>query len=521
MRARTGAIDEIINQLSANPSSGLIEKLKRQASGKFKLSTFIRNSEIIARAEERGLQHLIPLLRKRPMRSASGIVNLAIMSWSGCPHGRCTYCPKGENAPNSYTGFEPSTMRGIQNRFDAGAQIQARISQLTEIGHPTDKCEVIIQGGTFLAQPNHYQESFVKGMFDALNHNSSGSIDEAKRINERARHRCIGLTIETRPDWCFEKHISGMLTFGATRVELGVQTLSPKVLLRTKRGHTLDDVHKSTKLAKDSLLKICYHMMPGLYASPEDDIKMLRQLFEDGKYRPDMLKIYPLLIMKGTEIYGEWERGEVRPYASAEAADVIAEAYRYFPYYVRVMRVQRDIPAYLIDGGVKKSNLRQLVEQRMLEKGIQTGEIRHREVGLNVIKGRVRLENLSPELTAKRYSSSDGEEVFLAFEDKTQGVLFSFLRLRRPDAPFRSEITPKSAGVRELHVYGEMQPLGRRDCCSPQHQGMGKQLMSEAERIAKDEWDCNKMLVISGVGVRDYYRTLGYTLDGPYMSKPI
>jgi len=517
---REKAIDEIITAILDSEGRMDVEALKREISKKYNLGAFIRNSELVRRARERGYENLIPLLRKRPMRSASGIVNIAIMTISDCPHGRCTYCPKGEGTPNSYTGFEPATMRGIQNKFNAYDQVLARLTQLNEIGHATDKCEVIVQGGTFLAQDPQYQDKFILDMYNALNGGElAGSLDDAIHRNENAKHRCIGLTIETRPDWCFEPHVDRMLSYGATRVEIGVQTLNPAVLIRTKRGHTLEDVWKSTQIAKDSLLKVCYHMMPGLYASPDEDVEMFRQLFDDPHYRPDMLKIYPFLVMKGTEIYEEWKAGKIKPYSSEVAADVIASAYKYIPYYTRVMRVQRDIPAYLIDDGVKKSNLREAVEKRLRENNTPVNEIRYREIGHNLLKGEINLDELNPELQVRRYDASDGVEYFLSFEDKKTNLLFGFLRLRLPARPHRKEITGRSAGIRELHVYGEQLPLGERNLRSPQHSGFGKQLMDEAERIAREELDSDKILVISGVGVRNYYRKLGYSLDGPYMSK--
>ncbi len=502
--------------VNSSMSKDDVERIKRKVC-KRRGCSFIRNSELVARARQLNLSYLIPLLRKRPMRSASGIVNIAIMSLSSCPHGRCTYCPKGDYAPNSYTGFEPATMRGIQNKFDSYSQVAARISQLEEIGHPTDKCELIIQGGTFLAQNAEYKKNFVLGMYNALNGFESPSVGDAIKKNELSAHRCIGLTIETRPDWCFETHINDMLSFGATRVEIGVQTLNQEVLARTKRGHSLEDVWKATQLAKDSLLKVCYHMMPGLYSSPEQDEDMFKELFSNDKYKPDMLKIYPLLIMKNTELYEEWKNGLVKPYSSDEAADVIVRAYRHFPYYVRVMRVQRDIPAYLIQDGVKKSNLREMVESRIGS----SNEIRLREVGLNVLRKGICIDDLNPELVVRKYDASQGEEVFISYEDRRHNILFGFLRLRKPWNPFRKEITGKSMGVRELHVYGDMLKIGLRNEKSPQHKGFGKSMLKVAERISKEEYDANKILVISGVGVRNYYRKLGYALEGAYMSKAI
>lgn len=514
-------IDEILDSIDENTTRRELDSIKRELVKGSNISNFIRNSELVERAKERGMNHLIPILRKRPMRSVSGIVNLAIMTTSDCPHGRCTYCPVGENSPNSYTGHEPSTMRGIQNDFIASAQLKSRITQLREIGHPTDKCEVIIQGGTFLAQSIEYQNEYILDMYNELNGEKSNSIEEAIKKNESAKHRCIGLTIETRPDWCFEPHVDRMLKYGATRVEIGVQTLKPHILEKVKRGHTIEDVWKSTQVARDSLFKICYHMMPGLYSTKEEDVEMFKELFTNEKYQPDMLKIYPLLIMKNTEMYEEWKRGEINPYTTEEAAEVVSEAYRHFPPYVRVMRVQRDIPSYLIEGGVKKSNLRQIVEERLVQKEIKVNEIRYREVGLNVTKKKINLEEMNPELVERRYVASGGEEVFLSYEDKKSNIIFGFLRLRNPSNPFRKEITEGSAGIRELHIYGDMLPIGMNEETSPQHKGLGKRLLEEAERISKEEWDKNKILVISGVGVRNYYRKLGYELDGPYMSKPI
>ncbi len=513
----TKILDEILDKIEPTMNRNQVEKIKREVCKDHNLDSFIRNSQLLKRAVERNMRELIPLLRKRPMRSASGIVNIAIMSYSDCPHGRCTYCPKGEFAPNSYTGFEPSTMRGIQNKFDAYSQVKARITQLEEIGHPTDKCELIIQGGTFLAQDPEYQRKFVLGMYNALNEENSESLEEAIKKNETAPHRCVGLTIETRPDWCFESHINQMLSYGTTRVEIGVQTLKQEILAKTKRGHSIMDVWKANQLARDSLLKVCFHMMPGLYATPEMDVEMFKELFENEHYKPDMLKIYPLLILKDTEIYEEWKQGKIKPYNSETAAQVIAEAYKYFPYYVRVMRVQRDIPAYLIEDGVKRSNLREMVESRIKE----AKEIRLREVGLKALKENLNINELNPELIVRKYRAAGSDEIFLSFEDKEKDVLFGFLRLRDPYKPFRKEITERSMGIRELHVYGEVAPIGKRDELSPQHRGLGRRLLEEAERISKEEYDANKILVISGVGVREYYRKFGYKLDGPYMSKEL
>ncbi len=340
--------------------------------------------------------------------------------------------------------------------------------------------------------------------------------------NEKAKIRIVTMCIETKPDWALEEQANSMLGLGTTRVELGAQSLYNDVLQFTNRGHTIEDTIDATRLLKDSGLKVTYHMMPGQPKSTtQKDIDMFKQLFENPDYRPDGLKIYPCMVMPGTALAALFEKGRFTPQTTEEAADTIAEAYKFFPEYTRVHRVQRDIPTKLALSGVDKNNLRQIVEQKIGEKGIKSREIREREAGISTGKGKeIRLENV--ELKEMHYEASKGEEVFLSFEDTQSDVLLGFCRLRNPFKPFRKEFTENTACIRELHIFGTQVNIGSRKEASQQHRGYGKKLVERAEEIAREKFGSDKMLVISGVGAREYYsKKLGYEKDGIYMAKKI
>jgi elongator complex protein 3 len=353
----------------------------------------------------------------------------------------------------------------------------------------------------------------VKGVYDGLNGKKSKSLETAEKFNESASHRAIGLTIETRPDVCTREHIDEMLSYGATRVELGVQHPDDKIYKLVNRGHFVSHVVEATKDLKDSAFKIVYHIMPGLPGSnKKKDIAMVKQLFSDPRFQPDMLKIYPTLVMPNTKLHEMMVAGKFTPYTTEEAADVISEFYRYIPSYVRVMRVQRDIPVGNISEGVKKSNLREMVEKEIKNKKIIPAEIRIREVGLQNKK----TDNLH--LTRIDYEASGGKEIFLSYET-ADNYIAGFVRLRIPSESFREEIDGETALIRELHVYGKEIELGASGAV--QHKGIGKKLLEEAERIAKEEFNRTNMIVISGVGVREYYYKLGYSPCGAYVGKKL
>lgn len=486
---------------------------------RFHLKGVLKNSEILAHIpKEKRTPDILKRLRIRSVRTLSGVSVVAVMTRPfPCPHGRCIYCPRGKEAAQSYTGREPAAMRGIQNKYDPYKQVAARVRQLDEIGHTTSKCELIIMGGTFLSQEKRYKKWFVKRCFDAFNEAPSRSLEEAIEKNERAYHRVVGITFETRPDYAMEKHVDEMLEMGATRVELGVQALSDEIYKKVKRGHTLADVMRATRVCKDAGLKVCYHMMPFLFSSKESDILMFKEMFEDERFRPDMLKIYPTLVLKGTKLYSMWKKGTYKSYSTDDAVEMISEAMRYIPKYVRIMREQRDIPSQLILAGVKNGNLRQLVEKRAREKGIKLSEIRSREAGLS----RKKISREHTRLLRYDYGASEGKEIFLSFEDSKSDALIGFLRLRIPHSSHRKEIDSKTAIVRELHVYGEEVSVGAKaDGEAQQHLSYGKRLLKEAEKIAR-RMGKHKLAVLSGVGAREYYRKLGYKRDGPYMSKTL
>ncbi len=466
------------------------------------------------------------VLRVKPTKTLSGIAAVAVMTRPmPCP-GKCIYCPGGTNTPKSYTGKEPAAMRALTFKFDPFKQVWNRLRQLEATGHSTDKIELIVMGGTFASMPVAYQKRFVKGCIEAaIGQRCKGLADAQKRAERTAGRRIIGITFETRPDWCAKKDISRMLSLGGTRAELGVQALSNGIYKKIDRGHTVEDVSRATALLKDSAFKVAYHLMPGLPgATPESDIETFRTAFSEQSFMPDMLKIYPCLVVRGTRLYSLWKRGLYKPYTTDEAAEIIAKAKEFVPKWARVMRIQRDIPLPEISAGVSNSNLREIVKEKMQQRGTRCRCIRCREAGLaahtagntSSISGLRRVE-----IFKERYEASKGTELFISAEDPKQDVLYGFCRLRIPAKPFRREITSSSALVRELHVYGRSLPLHSRSAESAQHASLGKALLAEAERISKDEFNARKILVISGIGAREYYRMLSYRLSSAYMAKTI
>lgn len=459
--ARAEAIRSIVSRILAGETD--VRSLKHELSRRYKLPSFIKNSEILAAIPPGQMtEEIRALLLKKPAKTLSGVTPVAVMiaPQGSCGHS-CVYCPAAILAPKSYTGYEPAARRGRQYAFDPFLQAQARVRQFEEGGHPTDKCEVIVMGGTFLETPVEYRGSFIKGVYDGLNGFRSASLEEAETANEkREGHRVIGLTIETRPDVCIP-YIGEMLSYGATRVELGVQHPDDGIYVSVRRGHTVEDVAAATRELKNAGFKVLYHIMPGLPgSSKEKDISLMERLFKDERFCPDMLKIYPTLVIGGTELEKWWRDGRFVPYTTEEAADVISEMYRHIPPYARVMRIQRDIPAQLIEKGVGNGNLRELVEARMREKGIEPHEIRAREIGL---RGYPKGIKEAGEFGISRldYTASGGREVFLSCE--SDGLMAGFIRLRLPKASSRPEIDSRTALIRELHVYGSEAQIQRSE----------------------------------------------------------
>jgi len=522
------ACREIIQNLNELPNftKDDLSFLKNKICKKFGLKNIPKNSELITNLKPEERNKLISVLREKPIRSASGIIVIAVMSKPyPCPHGTCIYCPGGYefSTPQSYTGHEPAALRAIQNDFDAFKQVSARISQLKAIGHDVEKAEIIIMGGTFLSLPIEYQSAFVKGCYDALNMINSRDLEDAKRMAENSRIRNVGMTIETRPDFCKEEHVDLMLSYGVTRVEIGVQALDDKIYSLVKRGHTVKDVIDAFRIAKDSSLKIVAHMMPGLPGSnPDRDFNDFNRLFNDPDFKPDMLKIYPTLLIESSELYEWYLDGRYQPYDDDTMIRLLARVKEIVPRWVRIMRIQRDIPARLIIAGIKKSNLRELVQRELSKMSKKCQCIRCREVGLKKLKYGIDANLDNVKLLKQIYEASNGIEVFVSYEDVVNDALIGFLRLRYPsEKAHRKEISSKTCLVRELHVYGTMVPIGKRYHDSYQHKGFGARLMREAERIAKEEFDARKIIVMGAIGTKEYYKKLGYRKEGPYMVRSI
>ena len=493
-------------------------RLKARLCKKYGLARVPTNYEILERVPEEYRELAEPVLMNKPIRTMSGVAPVAVMtSPFECPHGRCTYCPGGvtNNTPQSYTGHEPAALRASMYQYDPFMQTSSRLRQLRAIGHKTDKVDLIIMGGTFTSRPEEYQESFVKRCFDAMNGVDSADLESAQVANESAKARCVGMTVETRPDWFNEHQVVHSMALGATKVEFGVQILDDEVLDGVKRGHHVKEVVDATRRSKDAGLKIAYHMMPGLPgSSPKKDLASFKMMVEDERFRPDMLKIYPTLVVKGTELYDAWKLGEYTPLTLEETVDLVAKFKKSVPPWIRILRIQRDIPVKLIDAGVRKSHLRELVMKKLKEDGTPCKCIRCREIG-HVPSPKEGVDDESVEFRELKYNASKGTEHFLSFEVPEMDSIIGYARLRMPGGE-----GAEAALLRELHVYGQMVPISGKAGKRWQHKGYGERLLTACEEEAA-EHGLHKILITSGVGARNYYRRFGYKRDGPYMAKSI
>jgi len=523
---------EVIEYLLKHPETlkEKITNIKGQIGKKYKYNKVIKNATILDFATSKEKQLITQILKRRITRTISGVSVIAIMTKPlPCP-GTCIYCPGQDSQPGrkvaqSYTGREPAAMRSIHNNYDPFLQVQSRIKDLEVIGHNVDKIELIIMGGTFLSTNSEYQIDFVKSALEGIIERRVESLDEAKKLAEKTKRRIIGITVETRPDYCKEKHVDNMLYYGTTRVEIGVQTVYNEIYDLVKRGHTTSDSIEAIRIAKDAGLKINAHIMPNLPGSSLDkDLELFDILFSNPEYRPDMLKIYPTLVINGTELYKWWKSGKYSPYSDKDLIDLIAMVKKDLPSYVRIQRIMRDIPANLIEAGCKNSNLRQLIQERLWEMEETCKCIRCREYGINKREEVIddhSLDNIK--LYRFNYEASQGKEIFLSYENKKENYLIGYLRLRKPsEFAHRPELNDgKTLIVREIKVVGEMVPkdLKPNRLSQIQHRGYGTLLMQSAEKISFEEFGAKKLAVISGLGARDWFYEMGYKLDGPYVSK--
>ena len=446
---------------------------------------------------------LVRRLQVKPTRTISGVAPVTVLTEPfPCP-GECIFCPLVEHMPKSYLPDEPGARRAAAYRFDPYTQTAGRIAVMDGLGHSVDKIELLILGGTWSCYPHEYQEWFVRRCFDALNGVEASSLVEAQRLNESAPHRNVGLVVETRPDRITVEEVHRLRALGVTKVQLGVQSLDDAILARNKRGHTVADTRRAMQLLRLAGFKLVVHWMPNLLgATPESDLADFRRLWDDTALRPDELKIYPTLLLENTELYEHWQRGEYRPYDEETLVTLVARCKALIPPYARVNRLMRDIPAPHIVEGVKKTNLRQIVQWRMAQEGLACRCIRCREVRGRVVDPEaLRFERLDYETDATR-------ECFLSYvtpDDRLAG----FLRLSLPQAePPLTELIG-CAVTREVHVYGPALELGDRQEGRVQHAGLGTRLLDEARRIAHQE-GFRRLAVIAAAGTRPYYRERGF-----------
>jgi len=464
-------------------------------------------------------------LVKRGVRTLSGVAIITVLTkpWA-CP-GKCVYCPSEERMPKSYLSSEPAAARALRLKFDPFEQVKRRIATLKHNGHPTDKIELIVKGGSWNAYPLSYQNWFILRCFEAGNRTKKKSTEiknikllekkliEAQKKNEKAKHRIIGLTLETRPDMIVEKTLESMRIQGCTRLELGVQSTDDKVLKKVKRGHGVEDVKKAMRLAKHYGFKVDFHLMPQLPdATPAKDLKMMLEIFDNPDYRPDMIKVYPCTVIKGSELYSWLKKGEYKTYSNKKLIEMLIKFKAKVPRYVRISRLIRDIPSPHIEAGNKVTNLRQVIQAEMKKQGLKCNCLRCREVGHQ--ENLEKLKNKNLKLFVDEYEASGGMEYFLSFEDEKREVVYAFCRLRIDEHGLYSSY------IRELHTYGQLLDIGSKNKKASQHKGMGKKLMFESEKIVKKN-GIGKLAVISGVGVRGYYRKLGYKLENGYMTKKL
>lgn len=485
-----------------------------------KLGKVPRDSDILASYRElvelgriKPSPAFLKLLTTRSVRTLSGVTPFAVMTKPYVCPGLCTFCPLELGMPKSYLSDEPAAARAKQMNFDPKLQIESRLTQLDETGHDTDKIELIVIGGTFSNYPESYKRSFFKDMIDTINGTVSNTLEEAQIYNESASRRIVGISIETRPDWIDDKEVKLLRELGVTKIQVGVQAFDEVILKRIKRGHTLDRVGEATRLLKDSGIKVCYHFMPNLPGSnPELDKKMAHIMYEDPRFKPDFVKIYPAQVIPGTEMFREWERGEFTPYEDELLKDVLKELKKITPPFVRIDRLVRDISKKWVAAGTKATNMRQYIQAEMKQEGWSCKCIRCREV-------KARDYTTHPVLHDLTIDTLGGTEHLLTYE--LEGRLYSLLRLRLPDSS--STLFPELAGcaiVRELHTYGKTVVHDEKTSTKTQHRGLGKLLMAQAESVAKDA-GYKKLAVISSIGTRDYYRKLGYEREGLYMTKSI
>jgi elongator complex protein 3 len=522
----------LIKYLKKIKSRDDLEVIKRSICKKYQIKTIL-NANILkeyrfllASKEIKESSSLEKILRKRSIRTMSGIAPVAVLTKSyPCP-GECAYCPHEKDVPVSYLSNEPAVMRAIRCDYDPYVQVMHRLKALVNNGHEPTKIELIVIGGTWSYLPINYRYWYVLNCFKAANdfakqagadqelnlkdkYPKNLSLLKLKQLlkleqvkNEKAKYKVIGLTLETRPDYISKSELIEMRELGCTRVEIGVQAVDDKILALNKRGHGVAEIAAATKALKQFGFKVTYHLMPALPgATPKKDLKMFEQLFNDERFQPDQIKFYPTVVTRGSLLYKWYQQGKYKPYSDTVLQKLIVDCKALVPEYVRIIRLIRDIPSESIIAGNKITNLRQVMQQR----GVKCNCIRCREAKDKEAK--------NYQLNILEYPASGGTEYFLSIDSYDKKTLFGFCRLRIDK---NSPVAP--ALIRELHVYGELVSVGSKK--KVQHSGLGIKMLLAAEKLAKAA-ELKKIAVISGVGVRGYYRKRGYKLKNTYLEKII
>ncbi len=456
---------------------------------------------------------LITHLQMKPTRTQAGVTTVTVLTKPyPCP-GQCIFCPTDVRMPKSYLHDEPGARRAERHAFDPYEQTAARLAALQNIGHPTQKIELLILGGTWSSYRRDYQEWFVKRCLDALNGETTETLPQAQNLNARSRCRNVGLVVETRPDHIDADELRWFRYLGVTKVQIGIQSLDDRILSLNQRGHDVETTRQAIRMLRLAGYKIHAHWMPNLLgATPDGDIADFARLWDDPAIRPDELKIYPCMLVENAALYAYWQRGEYQPYTEEEALRVLVACKRQVPPWVRINRVVRDIPTTNVVAGMKKANLRQMAQQQMAQMGEPCRCIRCREIR------RERVTAAALSLRQRQYQTDATTEYFLSFE-RADGRIAGFLRLSLPHAEAALPL-PELTGhamIREVHVYGPALTLGESSQGEAQHMGLGRALVQTARRLAQAH-GYQRLAVISAIGTRRYYQRLGFALDGLYMT---
>jgi elongator complex protein 3 len=458
---------------------------------------------------------ILERIRMKPIRTLSGVTTVTVLTKPyPCP-GKCIFCPTDERLPKSYLPDEPGARRGLEHNYDPYGQVSSRLETLESVGHPVDKVELLVLGGSWCAYRKDYQAWFLKRCFDAMNGVDSASLEEAQSINETTGSRNVGLVIETRPTDINPRSLAHLRKLGVTKVQMGAQSLDDHILALNQRGHTVEETHRAVALLRAAGFKIVLHWMPNLLgATLESDREDFARLWDD--LCPDEIKIYPTQLLVNADLYAYWLRGEYTPYTTQELVDLIADIKPGIPRYCRVNRVVRDIPSENVVAGNKRTSLRLDVQEELTRRGTPCQCIRCREVRQQSVEAeQLRLDDLV-------YTAGGAEEHFLSYvtpDDRLAG----FLRLSLPGASTpdtRLVDLDQAALIREVHIFGQSLAVGAERNGAAQHTGLGTQLLQQAEEISTRS-GFTRLAVISAVGTRQYYLERGFTRGTYYLVKTL